>query len=282
MAIDYSAFSRDQNTAMSQFRAQYGRAPTSAEISGWQSYGAPAASPSSSQPVLPQSTSNVQSGFGGQKQWDVLQQLALGPSDVSTLPGMELLDSSQFDTTTAKTEEALGSVSSSIEKLSAANASMLKGEIPADLSAAVRRAASETSIKGGVFGSASRAMSARDLGRTSYDVKQQGIANEQNLVEAKNTYAAARESIRQFNANRNAAITKLSMDARNQNLQAIDVERQRIATNIEANVNIMQSIANMVMAQQQTAASAAANKIDPTNMIAAIDNMIEQFSGRLS
>ena len=40
MAIDLSSFSRDQNTALAQFKDQFGRAPTSSEIGSWQSLGA--------------------------------------------------------------------------------------------------------------------------------------------------------------------------------------------------------------------------------------------------
>lgn len=263
-------FAKKEGFSVSQVRAALG---TSAPAAG------SPASPTA--PVAP-GDSHVQEGFGGQKQWDVLEEHALGPSDASKLPGLEMLPMDRIGETTLEAESALGGVGASINKLSEANASLLKGEIPADVAASVRRAASENSIVRGIGGQAARALSARDLGINSMDIQQRGIQNEDTILEAKNAYAAARESIRQFNTNRNTAIFKLSTDARQQNLAAVDVERQRIATNIDANVNIMNQIANMAMAQQQTAATAAAQKIDPSNIIASLDNMIAQFTGKLS
>jgi hypothetical protein len=226
--------------------------------------------------------SNVQPGFGGRSQWDVISEYALGPSDVSELPGMQMTALSDIGKSTEAVDRGMSQVEASLDRLSAANASMLKGEIPADVAASVRRAAGESSIAGGLFGGSARALSARDLGKTSFDVRQQGIANESAVNESRGALIAARENIRQFNYNRNAAIAELSVKARQQNLSAIDVERQRIATNIEANINILNQIAGMVSAQQSTAAQAAANKIDPANIIESFDNMIEQFITRLS
>ena len=125
-------------------------------------------------------------------------------------------------------------------------------------------------------------MSARDLGRTSYDVKQQGIKNESDLLEARSQLAAAHESIRKTNLDRNNILAELSIKARDQNLGAIDVERQRIATNIEANTNILGYIANMATQQQSIAAQAAAQEIDPANILGSLDHWIEEFCAKLS
>jgi len=225
---------------------------------------------------------NVVQGFGGEKQWDVIKEYALGPSDVTTTPGNEAIDFAKADIPSGLVGEKLGSLEDSINKLSEANASMLKGEIPADVSSAVRRAASESSIAGGTFGSSARALSARDLGRTSLDIKQQGIANESNIAQMKATLATTYEGIRQYNLSRNATLAELSIKAREQNLSAIDVERQRIATNIEANINIMRMIADMSIQQQSIAAQAAAQGVDTSNIISSLDKMIAEFNKKLT
>lgn len=275
--MNLGSLSRDPQEAMRQFQQQYGREPTAQEISSWQGLG------SATTTRTPASTPNtIQQGFGNRPQWSAIRQLALGPTNFDNTPGLQRITMQNIGQTTADTNAALGKLDASVDRLSAANASMLRGEIPADVSAAVRRAASETSIRGGVFGSAAKALSARDLGKTSYDIQQKGIANESALLESRNQLAAARENIRQFNLNRNTSLANLANEARRNNLTAIDVERQRVATNIEANVNIMSQIAQLASNQQTAAVTAASNKIDPSDIIASFDSIIEQFTSRLT
>ena len=221
-------------------------------------------------------------GFGGASQWDTIEKYALGPTDISTTPGNEAIPFSEAGVPSGMVGEKLTSLEDSINRLSEANASMLKGEIPADVSAAVRRAASESSVTGGIFGGSSRALSARDLGRTSMEIKQQGIANESSLLEARGMLAAAHENIRQYNLTRNSNLAELSIKARELNLDAINVERQRIATNIEANVNILRMIADMAVQQQSIAAQAAAAGVETDNIIGSLDAMIAQFNKKLA
>jgi len=227
-------------------------------------------------------TATTVEGFGGDKQWDVIEQYALGEPDVTKTPGNEAIDFADADKPSALVGQKLASLEESINRMAEANSSMLKGEIPADVSAAVRRAASESSIAGGTFGSSARALSARDLGRTSFDIKQAGIANEATVAQARGTLAAAYEGIRTTNLTRNMNLAELSIKARTANLSAIDVERQRIATNIEANINIMKMISDMVIAQQSTAAQAAIGGVETDNIISSFDAMIAQFNKKLS
>jgi hypothetical protein len=280
-AFDPSQFSSDQATALKQFKSQFGRAPNSSEVAAWQSRNAPARSASS--PAAPAAEKSiVQEGFGGQSQWDVVQQNAMGPADISTTTGNDAIAFGDAAIPDELVATHLGTLKDSIDRLSSSNASMLRGEIPADVSSAVRRAASESAIAGGIFGAAGRGLSARDLGRTSMDIKQQGFQNESSLLESRNQLAASYESIRQYNLNRNTELAKLSLAAKQQNLSAIEQERMRIATNIEANVNILGQIAQLAINQQSIASQAAANKIDPSNIISSLDNMIAQFTAQLS
>ena len=222
----------------------------------------------------------VQSGFGGASQWQAIEDLALMP-EVSKMPGMNFIPIEDLDKPGQIVGQKLGQLEDSVNRLAQANASMLRGEIPADVAANVRRAASETSIAGGTFGPAARNLSARDLGTTSMEVKQKGIENQQKVIEAQAGIASAYETIRKTNADRNSAITELSIKAKQQNLTAIDVERQRIATNIEANVNIMKTIADLVSNQQSVSVSAASEDIDTTNIISSFDSIIDQLSSKL-
>ena len=276
-----ASFPSDETAALRQFHQQFGREPTSAEVSAWRgASGGASATSGASASGAPKS--NVQEGFGGRSQWDVISDLALGPADVSSVEGYQTIPFADAGKPAPEVASKLADLEGSISRLSEANASMLKGEIPADVSAAVRRAASESAISGGIFGDAARGLSARDLGKTSLDIRQQGIQNEGTIAGLRDQLAASYESIREFNLTRNNQIMALSHQSRQQNLSAVEQERARIATNIEANVNILSQIAQMAIQQQNIAASAAANRVDPANIIASLDNMIEQFTQQLS
>lgn len=224
----------------------------------------------------------IQKGFGGATQWDTIKDLALSPADYSDKDGFQYIGLDQADAPGTNVGEKLSAMSDSIDRISAANASLLKGEIPADVASAVRRAASESSIAGGIFGSSARNLSARDLGKTSVDIKQQGISNESALLQSRNELAASYEAIRQYNLTRNTALANLSLESRKLNLSAIEQERMRIATNIDANIKILGYIAEMAIQQQNIAASAAANEINPSNIISALDRMMAEFNEQLS
>ena len=62
--------------------------------------------------------------------------------------------------------------------LSMAANPMLRGQLPGDVEAVVRQAASESSVAQGMFGQSAQARTARDLGLTSLGMMQQGAALE--------------------------------------------------------------------------------------------------------
>lgn len=131
---------------------------------------------------------------------------------------------------------AIEGMESSYDRMSAQNESMLKGELPADLAAAVRRAASETSVASGTFGGAARALSARDLGRTSYDVMQQGMQNEANIAAGRKGLAEVAQAMRSFNMDYGLRVS----DARQKQSQlmlnraAQGIERAQTISDIQA------------------------------------------------
>lgn len=77
-----------------------------------------------------------------------------------------------------------GDVSGNIE-------SMLKGEIPSDVSSAVQRADAARSLGGGYGGTgAARNLTTRDLGLTSLDLTQKGISSAQSWLQTMNSLYA--------------------------------------------------------------------------------------------
>jgi len=235
------------------------------------------------QPVVPDPASeqNVMPGFGGASQWETTERYVLSDPVASRTPGNEAIPFDQAGIPTGPLGDSVSALSKSIEQLSEANASMLRGEIPADVSASVRRAASETSVAGGVFGSAGRALSARDLGKTSYEIKKQGLAVQTAVVEARSGLSEIYEKVREYDLSRNMALTDLSYKARELNLSAIEQERQRVATNIQANVNILRMLADLKIAQQEVSVTAASQEIDPANIMASFDSMIAALNDKL-
>lgn len=282
-AFNPADFSSDSSQALKQFKDKYGRSPMDAEISAYRSR---SSSPSARAPAAgsasPAGASNIQSGFGGQTQWDTIKSNALAPTTLGGTDGFGIASTTDIDMLASDFGRHTAGVESSIDKLSAANEAMLKGEIPADVSASVRRAASENSIMRGVGGQAARSLSARDLGLTSMDIRERGIATETKVAELRGTLATTVQGFRDTLVTRNLQIRELENQARELNLKGIDVERQRIATNISANVNILGYMTDLIKTQQMLSMEAAGSDIDPSGMMDSIDRWLAQFGGKLS
>lgn len=92
--------------------------------------------------------------------------------------------------TLSKSEEGVAKAGEELDAASKANQAFLLGQIPADVAAAVRKAASENSITRGLgIGSSARALSARDLGTQSTALMAQGIQSAVSIANARNTNA---------------------------------------------------------------------------------------------
>lgn len=92
--------------------------------------------------------------------------------------------------TLSKSEAGVGQANAELDAASKANQAFLLGQIPADVAAAVRKAASENSITRGLgVGSSARALSARDLGTQSTALMAQGIQSAVSIANARNANA---------------------------------------------------------------------------------------------
>ena len=224
---------------------------------------------------------NVIPGFGGKSQWEVLQESAMVPFRAGT-SGFSIVSDEDAENPGRFAAPLLSGLSSSIERLSAANASMLKGEIPADVAASVRRAASESAISGGIFGDAARGLSARDLGRKSLDVMKQGHEQESAINNARLELGKTYESIKKTNLSRNQELATLDINVASTNREAVSLERQRIATNITANVQTLQLLGDLVSKQQLYMIEAAKEGLDASSIRDTIDSWLEEISGLMA
>ena len=223
-------------------------------------------------------TDSIVEGFGGMPQWGVTQALTLANPNVIGEPGFQLTPDERSNELQQRSDFYFGRMGASIETMNSANESMLKGEIPADVSAAVRRAASENSIMRGIGGQAGRALSARDLGVTSSAIQQQGMQNQEKIAGLQQTLATTTNSIREAGLARNKDLQALENDSRRLNLDAISQERQRVGTNIQANMQLLGLMRDMVNSQYSLAAQMSLGAGDPSGVISAYDAWLARFA----
>lgn len=76
---------------------------------------------------------------------------------------------------------------------------MLTGELPEDVREQIERTTAEKAVQGGLgIGQAARGLTARDIGRTSLDIIQQGLGNVAALTTLQQKYDVLKEEMRQF------------------------------------------------------------------------------------
>src|ERR1700744_3226326 len=119
------------------------------------------------------------------------QQAAAIAANTAALPGTEALVSSsnQFshDQISKMLEQAIPGYNSIVGSASSNIESMLKGEIPTDVSQAVQSSDAAQAIGGGYAGTgAAKNLVARDLGLTSLNLTQQGINSAQSWISSMN------------------------------------------------------------------------------------------------
>ena len=275
-AIDYSAFSANESEALSQFRRQYNRAPTAEEVAAYRGQLPSAAAPAAAAGAA---SSNYVDAFGGDSLWESLQAHSLSSTSYKDM-GLSASgdkDSPLNDSLLSGATGALTSMKGSLAKMSSANESMLKGEIPADVSASVRRAASENSIMRGVGGQAGRALSARDLGLSSMDIKQKGIENEGKLAEMRRGMADSYDKMRTWSKTYDAGLRELEIKARAENTTAISHELDRAKFNAQRNVDLVKILGDLVSNQQSVAGTLAGNDIDPAGSMASFQQYIDSI-----
>lgn len=119
-------------------------------------------------------------------------------SNADALPGAESLVSSanafSQDQIRKMLEGAIPGYSKIVGDVSGNIESLLKGELPSDVSNAVQSNAAARSLEGGYGGSGSaRSLVARDLGLTSLDLTQKGIGSAQSWMQIMNSLYAPGE-----------------------------------------------------------------------------------------
>lgn len=223
----------------------------------------------------------VVAGFGGRTQWEVLEEHALMDRRAGT-SGFAIVSDEEAENPGRYASPLMAGMAESLDRMSRANAALISGEIPADVSSAVRRSASESSITRGSFGASARALSARDLGRTSLDVMKQGQEQQTAINNARLELGKTYEAIKKTNLARNQEIVNMESNIASNNREVVSLERQRIATNINSNVQTLQLLGDLVSKQQLYMVEAAKEGIDTSPIRDTFDSWIAAISRLIS
>lgn len=199
------------------------------------------------------------------------------------------------------------SIEANINAMNDVNKSLLAGEIPSDVSAQVRRMASESSgAKGLGTGLASQNLTARDLGLTSAQIQQQGLQNQQAIVGLqqgttglKQESVKLREGIREFNESYKLQVSQLKEnqrqfndtyklqtqafleDIRKTDLSAVALEQERQMFNAQMNTQTLSYIVSMTNQAMQTQFDYSKEGLDSAALITSVDNMISSINDSL-
>ena len=198
--IDFSSFSSNQSEALAQFKEQYGRSPTGDEVAQWRALHATAASGASgdeSDPVTPQVLAGVDMAVGEIPAYD--------PANVGAdyAPGVIPGEAERQAVDSAAADSELDALSGFVEGLRANNADWLAGKVSGDVADQVRAQSAQNARAGGAgAGSqAARNLQARDLGLTSMQIQEKGIAQQGQIASLQQGVASLRENRFQYMQN---------------------------------------------------------------------------------
>lgn len=292
MAIDFSSFSRDQNTALSQFKDQFGRAPTSSEIGSWQalgasSSGASAAAASPAAATTARVTTNLDMSVDPIKPYEPLDL-----SGVTYTPATP---------DTAKADESLDEMSKMVAGLREKNADWLAGRVSGDTADQLRAQSGLSARAGGTAtgSQAARNLQARDFGLTSMQIQQQGIQQEGAITQLQQGVASMRENRTQFMANLREQQSQFKTQLEQSKAQLTEQSRQfganlsdqmyrtqlahkelmlkQEAFNADQNMKLVDLIATSTLTMMGQQMQAASGDIDYSGNLATFNNLQAQL-----
>ena len=225
------------------------------------------------------SATGAGAAFGGQKTWDVLKQLVVDdlsktepsaagpvPSDISGLTESELASKFAF--------EGLQATNKTLADLEKPTQQLLSGQIPSDVTAQIRQITAEKSGSSGLFGQASRALLARDLGKTSLELVQAGAtmaASRAEIATRQTELANARKSF----------LETLTLQRRELNQKAVQTELDRAEFNATLNYQLMDLISKNIEAQQTAAYRYSAGQMSPDNVVSSYRSWLDVLLKRV-
>jgi hypothetical protein len=193
---------------------------------------------------------------------------------------------STIDSTFKQTADSLAGSAKTIEEdaeqIRLMSESYMQGEVPADVQSQIRRMTSEQGMASGIGrGQSGQALTTRDLGLTSLQMQETGVA--MRTQAAGLTQAAAgvqdllskmTEARYQFDKSYQLESSKLMEDIRRTDVDVMKVEQSRKQFNAEQNLQLVAMTTDLAMSRAQIQASLAANDIDDTAIRESYDSML--------
>lgn len=202
------------------------------------------------------------------------------PNNMPTIPGM--ISQSDINATNDIFQQQSKAIADTASKLDAANESFLQGKLPQDVADQIRQNTSESALRFGIgTQQAGAALTARDLGLTSLQVKQQGISQQAQIAGVHESAAKLAEMHSEFSNTFNQNQEQWMNQVRQLNLQGAALEQDRQQFNAKQNTQILGFMAQLVGQQQQIAYQYSYGNMSPTNSTKTFDSWLKELQGTL-
>lgn len=205
--------------------------------------------------------------------WDRLQKYVLTKSDPASL-GISLPTEDEMAASAERYDTYSRGLQASLDSMNEVNQSFLAGEVPNDVAVQVAKSAAAKAQVGGIFGQSARALSARDLGLTSLDLVQKGVAQQASIADLQRTSAAAESSRENWMKALTLSAAEVGNAVRQTNLGAIDTDLKRQIANVTASLQLTEYMTDLMKAQQQIGYQYSYGDMDPANAFASFDNFM--------
>lgn len=192
------------------------------------------------------------------------------PADI----GIPDLDAAAADAGFSKQTTTLDTM---IADLTEANASMLKGEIPGDVTAATRQGSAESAMTAGLFGPNAVQLGVQQLGTTSLNIKQQGIQNATSTAGLQVQATQFAQNKREFDYTYRLNTQQLLEDMRRTELNYKQLAEQQAEYNASNNMQLISYIADLVTNSAQIQTNLAINDIDGETIASDFSALILQL-----
>lgn len=194
----------------------------------------------------------------------------LGLSSALDPEAMAALDETTID--------ALSGLRDSASKLSNLSDTYLKGEIPADVQAQVRRLTSQKGLASGIGrGQAGEALTARDLGLTSLEITNQGANLATAASALRESMSKISESRRSFDKEYALRSAEMADIYHRTDIDASKVELARRQFNAEVNGKLVSYVADLALNRAKLQIDLARSDIEDTNVIGGIEQVMSQL-----
>lgn len=198
---------------------------------------------------------------------------ASAPGTPSSI-GIPELDQAAADAGYSKQTSTLDQM---ISDLTEANASMMKGEISGDVTAATRQGTAESAMTAGLFGPNAVQLQAQQLGTTSQAVKQQGITNAGSIAGLQVQATQFAQGKREFDYTYRLNTQQLLEDMRRTDLNYKQLAEQQAEYNASNNMQLISYIADLVTNSAQIQTNLAINDIDGETIASDFSALITQI-----